>query len=77
MVLRGTLGWSAAGVGIGLLTSLAAGRVLGAYLFGIEFWDPLTFLGVPLLLGITSLGAAAIPARRAAEIEPMRALEGG
>jgi putative ABC transport system permease protein len=43
-------------------------------LFGINTIDPLTFIGVPLVLGGTALFAAYLPARRASRINPVAAL---
>ena len=44
------------------------------FLFGVTPTDPVTFLIVPLVLVVIALGAAAVPARRAAEVDPMVAL---
>ena len=43
-------------------------------MFGINTIDPLTFIGVPLVLGGTALFAAYLPARRASRINPVAAL---
>lgn len=77
-VLRLILGQGllVAGVGIvlGLGASLALTRVVKSYLVGVSATDPVTFVGVPLLLlGIAAL-ASYLPARRAAAIEPLQAL---
>jgi putative ABC transport system permease protein len=48
--------------------------VLSGFLFGIKPTDPITFLAVPLLLGIVALLASYIPARRATKVDPMIAL---
>jgi predicted permease len=61
------------GVAIGTVVSFIAGRGLSAGL-GVPTFDPLLFTGVPLGLLLTTLLAAAIPARRAARVDPMRAL---
>jgi len=44
---------------------------LRAWLFETEPSDPLTFVAVTLILAAVSLGAGAIPARRAAKVDPM------
>jgi putative ABC transport system permease protein len=65
-----------AGVGIvfGLVASVALTRVVTSYLVGVSPTDPVTFAGVPLLLlGIAAL-ASYLPARRAATIDPVKAL---
>jgi ABC-type antimicrobial peptide transport system permease subunit len=43
-------------------------------LFGVSAGDPLTLAGVVLLMGLVGLIAALVPARRAANVEPMEAL---
>jgi hypothetical protein len=59
-----------AGLATGLLLSLACGPLLGAYLFGLTPLDPVTYLGVFVLLGATALLATLVPARRACHIDP-------
>jgi ABC-type lipoprotein release transport system permease subunit len=43
-------------------------------LYGVQPTDPLTFGGVIVLLGFAALLATGVPARKAAQIEPMQAL---
>ncbi|HEV3469188.1 MAG TPA: ABC transporter permease [Pyrinomonadaceae bacterium] len=62
------------GVAAGLLLSLAATRVVAGFLYGVGATDPLTFAGVPLLLGAIALAAGYLPARRAAKVDPAVAL---
>ena len=64
------------GVGIGLLASLGAARLLGSQieLFRVPAADPLAFLGVILVLGGVAAAACGIPARRAAATDPIKAL---
>ncbi len=64
----------AIGVALGLAGAFAASRVLQSLLFGVSPTDPLTFVGVPLLLLIVALLACWIPARRATKVDPMIAL---
>jgi ABC-type antimicrobial peptide transport system permease subunit len=64
----------AIGLVIGVIGSLAATRVLSSQLVGIEHRDPLTLVAVILALGATALLAAVVPARRAAGVDPTRAL---
>ncbi|MBK7922214.1 MAG: FtsX-like permease family protein [Gemmatimonadetes bacterium] len=62
------------GIGLGLVASVALTRVVTSYLVGVSATDPVTFVGVPLvLLGVAAL-ASYLPARRAATIDPVRAL---
>jgi predicted permease len=62
------------GLGVGLVLSLAATRLLTSLLYGLSPTDPLTFLGVCLLLAAVAFLASYVPARRATRIDPIAAL---
>jgi putative ABC transport system permease protein len=62
------------GLGLGLLLSLAMGRLASRFLYQVPAFDPLTFVGVPILLLAAVLIACSIPARRATKVDPMVAL---
>ena len=64
------------GVVLGLGGALALTRVLEALLFGISTTDPWTFIGAAALVTVVALGAAYVPARRAARVDPKMALVG-
>ncbi len=64
----------ALGVVVGLVEAMALARVMTSLLFGITATDPLTYLGVALLLAIVAVLACFVPARRAAKVDPMIAL---
>jgi predicted lysophospholipase L1 biosynthesis ABC-type transport system permease subunit len=62
------------GVVLGLMGALALTRLMGSLLYGIAPWDPLTLVGVALLMGGVSFLATWIPARRASHTDPVRVL---
>jgi putative ABC transport system permease protein len=64
----------AVGLLLGAAGALSATRLLRATLFETSLHDPVTFTTVPLLLGIVALAASYLPARRAANADPMIAL---
>jgi putative ABC transport system permease protein len=73
VVSRGMLPVAAGGT-IGLAGSFVAGRLLKSLLFGIPPMDPVALFGAVFLLGMTAFIACAIPARRAAKVDPLKAL---
>lgn len=74
MILGQTLKLTLLGVGIGLLGSFVVARFLASLLFGIGAYDPITFLGVALLLTAVALAASYIPTQRAMRVDPIVAL---
>lgn len=77
-VLRMVLGnggrLAIAGVGVGTLVALALTQLMTDLLFGVRPMDPLTFALVAVFLAGITLAACYIPARRAANVDPMAAL---
>ncbi|MGH9672410.1 MAG: ABC transporter permease [Bryobacteraceae bacterium] len=63
-----------AGLTVGLLTSLAAGRAAKTLLYGIESHDPLTLSIAGLILGVAGLAASFLPAHRASSLDPVNTL---
>ena len=67
--------WMAfAGITLGIGTALGLARLVASMLYGLTPFDPPTLLGVAALLLLISLAAGFGPARRAARIDPIRAL---
>jgi putative ABC transport system permease protein len=62
------------GSAVGLPAGAAFSRVLGNMLYGISAIDPLTYLGVPLLMVAIALLASALPAIRAVQVDPTEML---
>jgi ABC-type antimicrobial peptide transport system permease subunit len=63
-----------AGAAVGVGGALVLSRLMKSFLYGVLSTDPVTFLAVPILLSAVALLATYIPARRAARVDPMRAL---
>jgi macrolide transport system ATP-binding/permease protein len=68
-------GWLVgAGIAAGLLCSIAAATLIRELLFGVRTWDAATLAAVSAVLASAAMLASYIPARRAAQIDPMVAL---
>jgi len=74
MVLGGASKLILAGLVVGTGLALLGARAASSLLFGFRPYDPVTLLAATLLLAGVSFLAAAVPARRAARLEPMKAL---
>jgi len=64
----------AIGVAIGLAGALVVTRFLRTMLFGVSPFDPVSFVGVAVVLSAIALVASYVPARRAAKVDPVEAL---
>ena len=76
-MLRETLLLAAAGVTLGLIGALAAGRVIRTLLYDLSATDPATYVQMVVVLALVALLAGYIPAWRASRIDPMDALRAG
>jgi ABC-type antimicrobial peptide transport system permease subunit len=74
LVLRQTLRLAVTGAVFGLLLAQFVGLALPRALLGISSFDPFALVPVAFLLMLLTLGAGAIPARRAAAVDPVIAL---
>jgi ABC-type antimicrobial peptide transport system permease subunit len=74
LVLGQGLWLTVAGLGIGIVISLALTRYLKSELYGVSATDVWTYAAVSLLLCLVSLVACFIPARRATRVSPTEAL---
>ena len=73
-ILREGMALACAGFAVGLAGAFAAGRLMESLLHGLEPRDPAIFAATAGLLALVTLLACYIPARRAARLDPMRAL---
>ncbi len=72
-VSRG-LSLTAIGLALGLVAAAALMRLLSSLLFGVNPFDPVTYIAVAASLGLVALIATWLPARQATRIDPMLAL---
>ena len=77
LVVGQALGLAATGIIAGLILASAVAPLLAHQLFGVAPLDPITFLGVPLVLFGVALLAALIPAARVMRLDPLTALRHG
>jgi ABC-type antimicrobial peptide transport system permease subunit len=74
MVLRGAFSQIGIGMALGIPAAIGAGKLMSDQLFGVKPWNPIMLALAVLTLALATLLASVIPARRAAEVEPMVAL---
>jgi predicted permease len=74
LVLRHGARLALIGVAIGIVAGLALTRAMASLLFQVRATDPLTYIGVAVLLTLVALAACYIPARRAMRVDPIVAL---
>ncbi|HEV7672175.1 MAG TPA: ABC transporter permease [Thermoanaerobaculia bacterium] len=75
MVLRHGMTLAGVGLAIGLAAALALTRLMTTLLFDVGASDPLVYLSIGLLLSAVAALACWLPSRRAARVDPVRALE--
>lgn len=74
LVVRSGLGPVLAGIVVGAFAAGVLARAMSSFLFEVEPLDPLTFVGVVLLLLLAALAACALPAGRATRVDAASAL---
>ena len=74
LVIRQGMALTTIGVAVGLAGAFALTRLIANLLFGVAATDPFTFCAIPLLLLFVALAACYLPARRAARLNPVKAL---
>ncbi len=74
LVLGRALALGLAGVGAGIVAAFLSTRTVSSLVYGVSTVDPVTFLGVPLVLVVVTIVASYFPARRAMRVDPVEAL---
>ena len=74
MILRQGLELAIAGAALGLVGALIVSHLMAGLLFGVTPTDPLTFVGVTLVLTAVALAASYVPALRAMRLDPITTL---
>jgi predicted permease len=74
MMVRQSMAPAMIGLGIGIPVAIAGGHAMRSQLYGVSGWDPVVLTGAVSALVLSAALAAVVPARRAATIDPIRAL---
>jgi ABC-type antimicrobial peptide transport system permease subunit len=74
MVLEQVARMAVIGIAVGVIAAWLLGRAAQSLLFGVGAGDPLALVGSAVVVAAVTLGAAYIPARRAAHVDPMSVL---
>jgi putative ABC transport system permease protein len=74
LVIKQGLSVTLLGLGIGLVGAYGMTRAMAQILYGVTATDPLTFVGISLLLGLVAMLACYVPTRKATKVDPMVAL---
>ena len=74
LVLRSAVRLALVGIVVGVVLAFGASGFLRTLLYGIEPNDPLTFIVLPVAMGVIAVFASWLPARRATRVDPREAL---
>lgn len=74
IVVARSLRLAAFGAVAGLAIAIGGARVMSALLFATDPRDPVTFVGITILLGVIAVAACAVPAIKASRVDPMSVL---
>jgi ABC-type antimicrobial peptide transport system permease subunit len=74
LVLRQSVFVTILGILVGIPIAMAGARLLQPLLFGVTTTDFVALAGAGLLMAVTGLAAAGVPARRAMRVDPLQAL---
>ena len=77
LVMRDAATLACIGLTFGVVATLALTRVLRTMLFEVTTTDPLTYVGMVVILALAVMVASWIPARRASRVDPVVALRKG
>lgn len=77
MVLRRGLTLTLIGAALGLAAAFPTVRLLQSQLYGVTTWDPVTYVGLLLVLLGAAAAASYLPARRASRLDPVEVLREG
>lgn len=75
LVIGGSLALVAVGMGAGFVAAALLTRFMESLLFGVAAIDPATYLVVAAVLTLVAIAASAVPARRAARVDPVKVLK--
>ncbi|MDH3225208.1 MAG: hypothetical protein OEO23_15915, partial [Gemmatimonadota bacterium] len=75
LVITKSLALVGLGILVGVVGSLGMTRTMAALLYGVSPTDPLTLVGVSVLLTLVGLAASAVPAVRAGRVDPIAVLK--
>ena len=76
LILQAGMKLAAIGCAIGLAGAVAASSLMRSFLFGVSPFDPLIMILAAIAVFLLTIVASALPARRAASVDPMQALRG-